>query len=392
MSTQINVTVGLGGLSDKARQLQTAARQAQLEKERQQRIEAQGQEQRTANLAATGRAADGSLLFGPSFRQPEVERRPAANRSGGGPPSILLVPEQDYVGSSIAAKVKGTKSKAFFKEYRDDYYDGFNILLVSDTFVSSGGPGGAPYIIAQNLPLRLDGYFSRVNYVAVDNSNVQGIEFEGNTLTVNKIITSAGPVDPIQIKKPAQRLEEWTIEIYILAAATGNSSGCTITLNCGVREPTSSEATEPGYPLLNMELGFPSNYPAISTHNASLAVTDPESGSWAVKFGPVNFVTNPLEPLPLLTEGSWNHFAAVRTADTINHYWNGELYRSRATNPALFGPSGTLVTDNALLYVIIEIFPGNYSPALPGWSGFRFTPKALYTEPFTPPASITSLA
>jgi hypothetical protein len=82
VSTQINVTVGSGGLSDKARQLQTAARQAQLEKERQQRIETQGQEQRTANLAAAGRAPDGSPLFGPGFRQPEVERRPAANRSG----------------------------------------------------------------------------------------------------------------------------------------------------------------------------------------------------------------------------------------------------------------------------------------------------------------------
>ncbi len=84
MSTQINVTVGSGGLSDKARQLQTAARQAQLEKERQQRIEAQGQEQRTANLAAAGRAPDGSPLYGPGFKQPEVERRPAASRSGQG--------------------------------------------------------------------------------------------------------------------------------------------------------------------------------------------------------------------------------------------------------------------------------------------------------------------
>ncbi len=80
MSTQINVTVGSGGLPEKAKQQQQAARQAQLEKERQQRIETQGQEQRTANLAAAGRAPDGTLLFGPGFKQPEVERRPAANR------------------------------------------------------------------------------------------------------------------------------------------------------------------------------------------------------------------------------------------------------------------------------------------------------------------------
>jgi hypothetical protein len=83
VSTQINVTVGSGGLSDKARQLQTVARQAQLEKERQQRIEAQGQEQRTAKLEAEGKALDGSSLYAPGFKQPEVERRPAANRLTG---------------------------------------------------------------------------------------------------------------------------------------------------------------------------------------------------------------------------------------------------------------------------------------------------------------------
>ena len=82
MSTQINVTVGSGGLSDKARQLQTAARQAQLEKERQQRLEAQGTEQRTAKLEAEGKAPDGSPLYGAPFNQPQIERRPAANRQG----------------------------------------------------------------------------------------------------------------------------------------------------------------------------------------------------------------------------------------------------------------------------------------------------------------------
>jgi hypothetical protein len=84
VSTQINVTVGSGGLSDKARQLQTAARQAQLEKERQQRLEAEGTEQRNAKLEAEGRAPDGSLLYGARFKQPEIDRRPAANRFGQG--------------------------------------------------------------------------------------------------------------------------------------------------------------------------------------------------------------------------------------------------------------------------------------------------------------------
>jgi hypothetical protein len=80
MSTQINVTVGSGGLPEKAKQQQQAARQAQLEKQRQQRIEAQGQQHRSAALAAEGRASDGSPLYGSSFKQPDIGRRPAANR------------------------------------------------------------------------------------------------------------------------------------------------------------------------------------------------------------------------------------------------------------------------------------------------------------------------
>lgn len=80
MSTNINITVSSGDLSDKVKRLQQAARQEQLDKERQQRLEVQGTEQRKAKLEAEGRAPDGSLLYGARFDQPQIERRPAATR------------------------------------------------------------------------------------------------------------------------------------------------------------------------------------------------------------------------------------------------------------------------------------------------------------------------
>ena len=83
MSTQINVTVGSGGLSDKARQLQTAARQAQLEKERTINLSAEALDKRVAAQAAKGLSPDGLPLYSAGFKQPEIERRPAANRFGG---------------------------------------------------------------------------------------------------------------------------------------------------------------------------------------------------------------------------------------------------------------------------------------------------------------------
>jgi hypothetical protein len=84
MGTQINVTVDSGGLSAKAKQLQSAARQAQLEGDRNQRVEAEGKTQRDAKLAAEGRAPDGSSLYGTPGKPPEIDRRPAANRTSSG--------------------------------------------------------------------------------------------------------------------------------------------------------------------------------------------------------------------------------------------------------------------------------------------------------------------
>lgn len=85
MTTQINVTVGSGGLSDRVKQQQKAARQAQLEKERQERIEAEAKTQREAKLAAEGRGPDGQPQFGAPPPKPRPQDEPAANRVGGTP-------------------------------------------------------------------------------------------------------------------------------------------------------------------------------------------------------------------------------------------------------------------------------------------------------------------
>jgi hypothetical protein len=82
MSTQINIRVDSGGLSDRAKQQQQAARQAQLEKERTLNLSAEALNKRTAAQAAKGLSIDGQPLYNPAFKQPDIERRPAANRFG----------------------------------------------------------------------------------------------------------------------------------------------------------------------------------------------------------------------------------------------------------------------------------------------------------------------
>jgi hypothetical protein len=116
VSTQINVTVGSGGLSDKAKQLQAAARQAQLEKERTAQIEEDSTEQRNARLAANGQAPDGSALYGVASQLPVIERRPAANRRG--VYELILRPDIEDPLLNYPARIKNAKNKpVIFQDY-----------------------------------------------------------------------------------------------------------------------------------------------------------------------------------------------------------------------------------------------------------------------------------
>jgi hypothetical protein len=82
MSTQINVTVDSGGLSERVKQQQLAARQAQLEKERTINLSAEALDKRVAAQAAKGLSLEGQPLNSAGSKQPQIQRRPAANRFG----------------------------------------------------------------------------------------------------------------------------------------------------------------------------------------------------------------------------------------------------------------------------------------------------------------------
>lgn len=90
MSTNINITVGDNALLDAAKLQQEANRQAQLNREASKRLEAQATAARIAALATQGRDANGNLITGAPFTQPQIERRPAANRLSGYPVALAL--------------------------------------------------------------------------------------------------------------------------------------------------------------------------------------------------------------------------------------------------------------------------------------------------------------
>lgn len=90
MSTQINVVVDSGDLREQEKQLRTAGRQAQLEKERTARIEAEATTKRNENLKAQGLSPDSRSFFATSPTQVDIERRPAANRISGAGYFVLV--------------------------------------------------------------------------------------------------------------------------------------------------------------------------------------------------------------------------------------------------------------------------------------------------------------
>jgi len=153
MSTNINITVGDNALLERAQQQAAANRQAQLNREASTRLEAQATAARTAAFAAQGRDANGNLLTGAPFTQPQIDRRPAANRVNQGQWSHYFPAEPSYtvfVGlssntyTSIGPIRQSSRPTTKQFELRSDTTsDGSRSNPLS--FQSAGGPNGGPY-------------------------------------------------------------------------------------------------------------------------------------------------------------------------------------------------------------------------------------------------------
>lgn len=80
MTTQINVIVDNGGLSEKAKRQTQANRWSKLEGDNRQKVQATGTQQRDANRAQQGIGSDGRPLYGTQSAQPLRRDEPAAFR------------------------------------------------------------------------------------------------------------------------------------------------------------------------------------------------------------------------------------------------------------------------------------------------------------------------
>jgi hypothetical protein len=382
VSTQINVTVGSGGLSDKARQLQTAARQAQLEKERTINLSAEALDKRVAAQAAKGLSPDGLPLYGTSFKQTEIERRPAASRVSS-LPGFLLVPDQDFVADTIQAKTKSIKNKLFFCRRR-------NTIDIKPLFVPSGGPGNAPFLQSPQVSANTGIYLATVEFPVCDNTDVQAVIEDFREPL--KVLTSNGAVTPTQIKKPLHKLKEYTAEGYIKGDGTFSPVGSVSAFVDLSIEHFNFGPPSSGANLFYAGLQYNENISSFLSFNYRLDVSGLDGLYITIFFGSYS----DSYPLPSdsyiwpesLQANKWYHVALVKTETSQSIYFEGTLIYS-----ALSDFSELLnLPDTAIFKAYAGLANGGERVLQPGVGGFRFTPKALYAEPFTPPASITSLA
>jgi hypothetical protein len=334
MSTQINVTVGSGGLSDRAKQQQQAARQAQLEKERTLNLSAEALDKRVAAQAAKGLSLDGKPLYGTSFKQPQIERRPAANRRAGDE-FFLMRPSAEPVASQVQLNNRGLISFA-------------TVVSGTPTYSSVLGPNSSPTLICASSP--------RGNYV-----NITGrFPFEDSNSRFKN------GVQDFTLQYYAKFGTNYVVlQDYVDTSVRVGSNGY-IDINLGL-ETRGSGVNRAAYRTLTFTVRGDSSKPSIFLYDL-LDLLSSTTG-------------------PQLLPGVWHHVAISRSGTTIRAFFDGEIIGSTVVDwPTLaFNPSPASTWLDAYFGTNQVVT----TPAEPVYlHGLRFDTKALYTANFTPPLNL----
>ena len=337
MSTNINITVGDNALLDAAKQQQAANRQAQLNREASTRLEGQATAARTAALAAQGRDANGKLVTGASFTQPQIDRRPAANRISGdiwimyfraAPTFTLLLDAtiDDWGATGTLRNNDRLLATQPFYAYGDTRSQ-FNPQTNPLSFLAGDGPSGANVIRSKT----------------------------------NLVLDAGRPrFEPPEDSYPPLRNKSYTF-----------------TLEADVR------FTAPNDFPYTYRLGsdFSTTTEGLETYRCSAFIEVAAFGgplTLGLVFG-TGFIPRPptvVIPGPS-TLGNWARIALVYDSQIARLFINGQLVHSFNTTAPETSPSFVQFFARADVGV-------NTSAAFVDCTGVIFTPKALYTDNYTP--------
>jgi hypothetical protein len=390
MSTNINITVGDSGLLDRARQQQAASRQAQLNREAATQLEAQAIAARTAVFAAQGRDASGNLITGTPFRQPQIDRRPAANRAGD---EIVQIASASRVtqftqtataddplkiDQGIVYKLKGQvygKRVSSIAEFQGEQgfalveifgnpYDGIIIRdfrpdEIPPAYVSSGGPFNLPYI-----------YGLRANY---QQPGVTGLGIDSGVY----------PQDA-NVAIVLKQFKGVTIETYHKAFGAGVAE---VTLGCGLQGPEGEDVYSVSAELVRAYNYEPPAYTESWTRDIARVS--------AFSIGGVPYQENQLfgengsfRP----PAGQWIHSCLVVEPDKASLYTNGILTIALTFEIPIPQAQYTITgwgTGCSGMSSTEGLGPESGQPEVRlqipyGWAMSRFTSRPRYGGNFTP--------
>ena len=452
MSTQINVTVGSGGLSDKAKQLQAAARQAQLEKERTIDLSAEALDKRIAAQAAKGLSVDGQPLYGVPTALPIIERRPAANRNGllG---ALLTGPfvYTDYGGSYDGLLVR-------CRNAQNVYASRFNVETSAAVAQGVSVPGPIvnttalePAAVTQPepelLPVRLRDSFDI--FYAVEPAQSTALP---NVLAVYAVLPTQYDALPnwqfnlfeiiqppyqylsveqqlldIAPKTPLNKIKTFTQEFIMRVPEAYNEPvGTSAWVLSGQVQPVRSSSVTLQFAGISLSLrssevwditGLTESVFVLDSQNPD--PNNPISNADATPvvksadsqvtldfrgFGYGDEVNpNPINAYSVsvviqdTTPLQWLHVALVRRAVGAEYRWDvfvgGQKILDSISEPSTWQQTyGTQPPSARISVGAIRSANAFSDLKLAALQAARFTSKALYTTTFTPPAAITSLA
>lgn len=333
MSTNINITVGDNALLDAAKQQQGANRQAQLNREASTRLEAQATAARTTALAAQGRDANGNLITNAPFTQPQIDRRPAANRIGG--EFFLMRPDAEPAASQVQLSHRGLISFA-------------SVVGGIPTYSSALGPNNSPTLICASSP--------RGNYVRLTGQ----FPFVGSSSRFKE------GVRDFTLQYYAKFGASYVVlQDYVDTTVRVGSNGF-IDINLGL-ETRGSGVNRAAWRTLTFGVRGDTTKPSILLYDVASLLSSTTG--------------------PQLLPGVWHHVAISRSGTTIRAFFDGQIIGSAVVDWP------TLAFDANPASAWLDAYFGTNqvvtTPAEPVYlHGLRFDTKCLYTANFTPPPSL----
>lgn len=330
MSTQINVIVDNGGLSEKARRQTQSNRWSKLESDNRQKVEAKGLQQRDANRLLSGIDANGRPLYGTPPAQPLRRDEPAATRRQDSE-YFMLRPAAGPTNNQLSLEHKGLISY-------------LNVSSGTPSYAPSGGPNGSSALVANNPPsgnyINLKGEFPFAGSSSRYKNGVKDFTLE--------FFFKFGTTYVFSQDEPDIAIRIGTIGyVDVFVSLQSRTKKARKVLDCTVRQ------------------NFGSLPEGVAGYNEDMALP-----------GGLN-----------LQAGAWQHFAVCKSANRIMAYLDGfEIGSTQVTWESIeFAPQGA--SNWADIYFgISSVLSIAGQPVY--LHGLRFETKALYKGPFTPPPNL----